>query len=211
MHTTINPKHSARIAMLSCGLSALQLYSPANAQTAATLVVPGKSIGRIALGMTGAQVRKLRGKPTRRVRLSSTLLSEQWGGGYDRDSQVNIDPDLEVTYRSGRVVQIETTLPTFHTRSGLRAGSTLGEVVRRVNPLIHSLRDAPENLVGHEFDGVKMGLAFEMSGPNSGVLYREDEANSLIVHRPGVPSIPNKGSQWISSSSVIVFHDEAGE
>lgn len=186
------------------GASLLFVKSDAHAQSAANLVVPGKSIGRIALGMTGAQVRKLRGKPTRRVKLSPTLLSEQWGGGYDKESQLNIDPDYEVTYRGGRVVQIETTQGAFRTRSGLRAGSTLDEVRRLVKPLIHSLRDAPENLVGHEFDGVKMGLAFEMNGPNSGVLYREDEANSVIVHRPGVPALPNKGSQWISSSSVIV-------
>lgn len=46
------------------------------AQSGAPNVAPGKSLGRIALGMTPAQVHRLLGKPDKTLRLKNGLLDD---------------------------------------------------------------------------------------------------------------------------------------
>ena len=101
---------------------------PAMAQTAAPNVVPGRSLGKVSLGFTPTQVRRVLGKPDKTLRLRNGLLDDIYLAKKTRlrDGELVRDK-LEVLYRQGRVVQIEATSPTFATKGGLSSGTSFSD------------------------------------------------------------------------------------
>ena len=100
------------------------------------LVRPGKGIGKVELGMTLEQVKRVLGKPRTAVRQLTTP-----GGGRYLELQWEIEGDLtpstwDVGVRSAtragklRVVRVSTTLRTQRTKERLGVGSRPRDVLR---------------------------------------------------------------------------------
>lgn len=96
-------------AMLAAGL----LYPPAPCMAAKDdcLIVPGRSLGRISLGMDRAAVLSALGKPAAGSGDSLTYRAEKEGH------------TLTIHLKEGRVIQVDFTSPSFRTRDGLGIAS----------------------------------------------------------------------------------------
>jgi tetratricopeptide (TPR) repeat protein len=77
------------------------------------LIVPGKRIGMVTLGMTPAQLLQVLGEPDR----SQSYGSNGSGYGYHDDYYI-------MTGKAGRVWSISTRSPLFATKEGLRVGDS---------------------------------------------------------------------------------------
>lgn len=101
--------------------AAVESVPPAPAAPAPTapavspLIVPGRSIGGVALGMSESQAAGLAGRPEAlrapAGRASGTLRRLRTRGG-----------TLDVVLRAGRVAAVATTSPWYRTAAGLRVG-----------------------------------------------------------------------------------------
>jgi hypothetical protein len=171
-------------------LAVLTLATVAKAQTVPDQyqVVPGQRLGRIFIGDSRATVTRRLGKPAKTFKLATELSSDLWRGSKRLDTaQSNT---LEVIYRRGVVVQIETTNPVFKTKAGhniLSPGEEWNEFYNR--PAISYFRYPKRgNLTYQYHDWKSDGLALEL-------IETEDEPSpeTLIVHRKGFRVIPDVG------------------
>jgi outer membrane protein assembly factor BamE (lipoprotein component of BamABCDE complex) len=106
---------------LFSGCATSSSYSPAAAPTFDKLIVPGKRIGPIALGMPQPDVVKILGKPG-----PSSVISAERG----THSIYHYLPDLTVFIKSdsNRVYKISAVSPEYATADGIRVGMTEPEV-----------------------------------------------------------------------------------
>jgi hypothetical protein len=126
-------------------------------------LVPGQSLGGIALGSNGQEELKKLGKPYRVDRgMSQTHQVWKWfkpGGRFDtffvhtvNNGAIDTQPSDGVT-----IDLIRTTATRFKTADGIAAGSTL-EQIRKSFPDAAPVEGTPTIL-----DDVKRGIAFEFS------------------------------------------------
>ena len=180
------------------------------AQSNMTNVVPGKSLGKISLGMSPAQVHKVLGKPDKTLRLSNGLLDDVYKAKKTRDRGADAFPrtvrdTVEVLYKGGKAVQLEATSPTFRTRSGLCTLSPLSDLDRIINPKRYSTYGYggdPGGALKYYLDGQNIGLAFE-SETSQDVWFNDAPAHAIIVHRKGVPVIPDQGGEFQSTEAQV--------
>ena len=98
------------------GCATSSSYSPAAAPTFDKLIVPGKRIGPIALGMPQADVLKILGLP-----LKSTVHDDGHSSYFYADLLVFITKD-------SRVYRVNTDSPEYATADGIRVSMTEPEV-----------------------------------------------------------------------------------
>jgi hypothetical protein len=144
-------------------------------------VVPGQSLGGIALGPNGLEELKKLGKPYRIDRgMSQTRQVWKWfkpGGRFDtffvhtvNNGATDAQPSDGVT-----IDLIRTTATRFKTADGIAAGSTL-EQIRKSFPDAAPADDTPTVL-----DDVKRGIAFEFSEAPT----NQSICIAVMVHTPG--------------------------
>lgn len=174
------------------------------AQSGAPGLVAGKSLGRVHLGFTPAQVHRALGKPDKTLRLRNGLLDDIYRAKKTRmrDGQAVRDK-VEVLYRAGRVVQIEATSPAFETASGLSTSSPVSQLTApglNWRVLVYGY-DHPESGWSNYYlvDQKKKGLTFEFEGWQD-YLYDRGLPTTIIVHRAGSRPIPDVGGKLVTDS-----------
>jgi hypothetical protein len=170
---------TATLLALSLTLAGNVVAGPAASQKAS--VVPGQSLGGIALGPNGLEELKKLGKPYRVDRgMSQTHQVWKWfrpGGRFDtffvhtvNNGATDAQPSDGVT-----IDLIRTTATRFKTADGIAAGSTL-EQIRKSFP-----DAAPADGTPTVLDDVKRGIAFEFSEAPT----NQSICIAVMVHTPG--------------------------
>lgn len=171
--------------------------SPSRAAT--PNVIPGERLGKIRLGMTQSQTRKILGRPTATLHLQNGVTDDVY-------RSKSTGHKLEVLFSRGRVVQIEATSPTFRTKSGLSTQTPLS-VLRRALTNVRYVTYGYGGSMGavkYYIDHVGIGLAFE-SGGHQDDWFEETPPQTIIVHRKGVRVIPDQGGEFSDVKSYIPF------
>ena len=170
---------TATLLALSLTLAGNVVAGPAASQKAS--VVPGQSLGGIALGPNGLEELKKLGKPYRVDRgMSQTHQVWKWskpGGRFDtcfvhtvNNGAADAQPSDGVT-----IDLIRTTATRFKTADGIAAGSTLQQIRK-------SFPDAaPADGTPTVLDDVKRGIAFEFSEAPT----NQSICIAIMVHTPG--------------------------
>jgi hypothetical protein len=170
---------TAVLLALNLALVGNVLAGPGASQKAS--VVPGQSLGGIALGPNGLEELKKLGKPYRIDRgMSQTRQVWKWfkpGGRFDtffvhtvNNGATDAQPSDGVT-----IDLIRTTATRFKTADGIAAGSTL-EQIRKSFP-----DAAPADGTPTVLDDVKRGIAFEFSEAQT----NQSICIAVMVHTPG--------------------------
>ena len=173
------------------------------AQSGASRLVPGRSLGRISLGFTPAQVRKALGKPDKTMRLRNGLLDDIYLAKKTRmrDGQPVRDK-IEVLYRNGKVVQIEATSPAFETGNGLSTSSPVRQLTReglKWRVLVYGYDHPESGWQNYYLVDQKKGLTIEFEGWQE-QLFRRSIPTTIIVHRAGSRPIPDVGGKLVTDS-----------
>jgi hypothetical protein len=135
---------------------------PAQAATpAALLIVPGRSVGPIVLGMRMTQVFQFLGPPERRVPSGETIKFF-WPR---RGLTVRVD-------RDGRVAAIFVESPSYRTARGIGVGSTRDEVVAAYGPAPQAQEDRATLILVY----TRLGITFAINKE------RENRVDMLMVH-----------------------------
>lgn len=129
------------------------------------LIVPGHSIGQIALGPNGAaQLRRLPPPDASDDGMSQQRLvwvSRTSGRTNTLYLHTTANGALDVRPLSGETVDtIRITSRQFHTQSGISTGSTLAQIRRRF-PVTHSASAKNQTL----YDDPRWGISFEFAVP----------------------------------------------
>jgi len=170
---------TAVLLALNVALAGNVLAGPAASQKAS--VVPGQSLGGIALGPNGLEELKKLGNPYRiDSGMSQTHQVWKWfkpGGRFDtffvhtvNNGATDAQPSDGVT-----IDLIRTTATRFKTADGIAAGSTL-EQIRKSFP-----DAAPADGTPTVLDDVKRGIAFEFSEAPT----NQSICIAVMVHTPG--------------------------
>ena len=98
------------------------------------LIVPGKSIGKMALGPNGTEVLKDFGKPAIRD-AGISQATQVWLGKGNRNTTLSIhtvaNGALDAKPQEGVTIdEVRTSSGSFHTASGIAVGSTLRQIQR---------------------------------------------------------------------------------
>ncbi|TZF84829.1 hypothetical protein FW774_07575 [Pedobacter sp. BS3] len=146
-------------------------------QTAVTdsdkLIIPGKKIGKITLGMDASGLEKLLGKPD----LSDAAMGKAWltwlsDSSARNPNELNIYTTYSDSTMSNKVVkQIRITSHDFTTPTGIHTG------VQYKLLTTYSLQKLATYQDIAVYDDIKEGIAFE-TGQDSIV-------HSIIIHQPG--------------------------
>ncbi|RYG56822.1 hypothetical protein EON80_28940 [bacterium] len=188
------------VTFLGCGA--------ALAQGKIATVVPGKSLGRVSLGMSPAQVHRLLGKPDKTLRLKNGLLDDLYKAKTTRpdgNSGAVTRDRVEVLYRGGRAVQLEATSPDFRTASGISTGSDVDALRASVynwRLLQYSYPVDDGGWTNYYFWDGGRGLTFEFQGWQEGLL-GSSRPTTLIVHGKGARVIADIGGVFESESRSL--------
>ena len=175
----------------------LLLLSPETAQ-AQQAVVPGRSVGRVFLGMQQSDVRKILQSPRLSRSLpASALPAPHRPGRYTVDQWESGTHLLTILYRNAQVVQIEVDSPQFTAPGGVSVDAPLATVRRRfpkmrVDQYIATVQGEEDS--GERFfcaDDVRRGIAFTQY-PDTAT-YDDLPSltpDTLIVHLPGQRALP---------------------
>jgi len=146
----------------------------------AFLIVPGKQVGKVALGMTTEKVISLIGKPDSGDAAMGKALSF-WISNSKRRSYhyLAIFSSLSRDEMPQHVVrQIQVTSPRFHTPANLSTGDPIAAIRSKLSvlPVAYYLTDDQEKV--YIFDDAANGIAFEVSAIDS-------LCTAITVHEPG--------------------------
>ncbi len=173
---------------------------PVQAQTA---VVPGRSVGRIFLGMARADVWKVLGKPSDTESfVSSALPTTHRPGHYTLDLWIGRTSlyQVDVLCCHAVVVQVEVDSPQFATADGISAATPLTFLRMRFPKLkvaeYMGVRGSGRNAASVDYaDDVQRGLAFSFS-PYTDAGQIADlsklKPDRVIVHLPSRDVLPSE-------------------
>lgn len=176
----------------------------AQAQSFSSSVVPGRSLGKICLGYTAAQVHRFLGKPSKTLRLKNGLTDDVYRA---KKTQLNPNGDsvrdkVEVLYKAGRVVQLEATSPAFFTKSELSIVSTVSALLGSSfhwRVLVYGYDSDDSGWQNYYLMDQRQGLTFEFRGWQE-QLMRRSYPTTLIIHRSGSRVIPDVGGKLVTDS-----------
>ncbi len=175
---------------------------PPSAVQAQTTAVPGRSVGRIFLGMARPDVWKILGNPVQKHTVPhgrDVYTEDLWVTGYT----------LSVYCEHGVVVQIEFNSPRFTTPEGLSTQTDLDQICRTDRSLTvssYNMRYEPDYVgytVGFYFDDAARGIAFcyETDGGITAA-YRRGWPDTISIHRPGRPVLPLYEEHYLNPMPV---------
>ena len=176
------------------------------------LIVPGKSVGGVSIGMTRVQVTRLLGEP------SQSLSVEHNSESYAEDVWCRKQQDrsyfFTVITRRGNVVQIEVSDPRFKTAKSFSLADGFSKFRRlypqtQISEYLFDSRAYDRHLPGYGglwgdgycIDEVKNGLAVTLRSQCDKVDYELPQLSpdSIIVHKPGTHALPINAGTWAVS------------
>ncbi|AKD02456.1 hypothetical protein PKOR_04140 [Pontibacter korlensis] len=153
-----------------------------NTPDSAYLIVPGKSIGHIRLGMSAETVTKRLGKPDSGDAAMGKALSF-WIAKQPQEPRhyvaVYTVTDFDGRSEKPKVQQVQVTSPRFRTRNGIGTGMLLSEIRKQFNnlqPLAHYLNKQKQEV--YIYDDQEQGIAFE-------VTVLDSLCTAITIHRKG--------------------------
>jgi hypothetical protein len=166
-------------AVLGVGIAAVFVL-PAQANP---LIVPGHSLGNLAIGANAEKVWRTMPAPD----TTDAAMGKYWATWKSKSSrQPDGTPNVLDIYSKRNdegdtvfIEQVRVTSSYFHTRSGISTRSTLN-AIRRAFPnakRIAYFRDEGSHLLADVYDDVKSGIAFEW--------LRGQRCLAITVHRRG--------------------------
>jgi hypothetical protein len=201
---------------------ALLSFSPAQVRAGDWVIVPGKRIGQVSIGMEHAEVLRLLGAPHREDDLEYLSTDEQKKqfAGTLRDDwitpiPISTYPELMATFvtvyvRNRSVVQVEVSARRFKTKGGLSSGSTGLEWRQQYPQFTGTLLHFAHSSAGG-WPHAKRVISFE-DAVGAGVAWRyasmanlapetdpKETVEAVAVHAPGKPMImdPDGGCRFI--------------
>ena len=189
-----------------CGVG-LALFQSQQVHAAEPNVIPGKSLGRISIGFTTAQVHKALGKPDKTFKLKNGLTDDIYTSKrLSSKNRQSIHHKIEILYKSGQVIQIEATSPIFVTPSGLSTDTSIVVLNKKLNPKRFYVYESPGDDVGgalmYYLDQVESGIAFEY-GATQDIWFKDFGSSTLIVHRKGVPVLQDQDWKFYQAYSYV--------
>ncbi len=185
--TTLSTKVNILFSFAFSILFVTSIFSQALAQANIdTEIVPGKRIGKIQIGLTVSQVRKLLGKPT-----GGDAALGTWWDDWRQYSKRNYE-ETEVRYNLSsdedvhhRVTQILVTSPVFHTVEGISTNSSM-KAIRTAYPHLKYIQLLTDNSTPpmEIYDDRAKGIAFQILRKRSGASYVRT-CYAIIVHTRG--------------------------
>lgn len=158
---------------------------PAPRPAAGRLIVPGRSLGSIRLGVAAAAS----GLPTTPAAAGDAAMMKQWDTWYGaRPADGSAPTELDV-YRALRpgsdngqksVQAVRATSPWFHLANRLRVGARLREIRAAYGALPLAITYCLPGGRRYLYDDVARGVAFETDGTAAGSTCR-----AIVVHLPG--------------------------
>lgn len=172
-------------------------------------VVPGKSVGRIVLGMSRTEAIRLLGNPKRAqavkqcnektLKVSKTdLYTDVWE--YPGAAGSEEATHLTVVSRAGKVIQINYSSPRYVTPEGITPASTFADI-RKAYPKM-SVREyvflgfepqAAGAYAAFLMDDTRRGIAFLTGTQDDVGTYMqlpEITPQTIYIHAPGQPALP---------------------
>jgi hypothetical protein len=171
--------------------------------------VPGRSVGQVQLGVERVTVIKRIGRPSTSVKWRTGQNQDTWLGPKPPNDQygspVSERSFMHVIYRNNKVVQIEFNSPKFKTPSGISMRSSLAQFrAKHKNLRIRAFGyDDPNGggYIGYYYDDVKQGIAFTFGVQDN--FDARATPNSLRVHLPGAPVLPDPGGETMKADLEI--------
>jgi hypothetical protein len=176
-------KATLRLIIVGCLVTLAALA--ASAQDFA--IKPGRSIGKIELGMSRRSVHDALGKPGGSYRMSGRLTGEYWAA--------NTGNDVRIVYRAGKVVQIKITSQSFSTPGGLTTASSLADVRRsykRLRTTRHFVHGSGGGFIEYH-DAIREGISFEFVALSSDT--NDFKPYAIVVYQPGRRVIPENDEE----------------
>ena len=175
----------------------LLLLSPEAAQ-AQQAVVPGRSVGRVFLGMPRSDVWKILQPPGRRRTVpTSAFPAPHLSGRYAVDKWESGTHSPTILYRNEKVVQVEVDSPQFAAPGGVSVDTPFATLRRRfprmrVDEYVATFEGEKDS--GEEFicaDAVQRGIAFtQYPDTATYVDLPRLKPDRVIVHLPGQRVLP---------------------
>lgn len=161
-----------------------QANSPKETNTPNSLVVPGKSIGNVELGMNDSILEAQFGKPDR----SDAAMGKAWLTWYGKKpdehnnkTQLNIYTTYKDTgMREKTVQQVRTTSSFFKTADDLHVYSSLEDIRSKFSQLKKAATYTEEGRKMTVYDDQRQGIAFETVTANG-----QNICTGIIIHTPG--------------------------
>jgi len=140
-------------------------------------IEPGNRIGKIRLGMTRQTVHRTLGPPQGVFRLAGGVAGDYWQANETGDA-------LQISYRAGKVFQIEVTSNRFSTPEGLTTESSLREVRKAYGPLRKTayFRDNTGGTAINYYEAAGRGITFMFVNRDSTTDPFNFKLFSIIVH-----------------------------
>jgi hypothetical protein len=164
-----------RLALLSCMMFGAAAFAFAQSHE----IEPGNRIGKIRLGMTRQAVHRTLGQPQGIFHLASGVEGDYWQSNATGDA-------LQISYRAGKVFQIEVTSNRFSTPEGLTTESSLPEVRSAYGPLRKTayFRDNTGGTAVNYYEAAGRGITFTFVNRDSTTDPFDFKPFSIIVHAP---------------------------
>ncbi len=161
-------------------------------QTATTMIVPGRSFGRVKIGMTKEALVKVLGKPNTEAQLDGDVTESIWYGVGRSTDGIRKTDFVAAYFFHDAVVQVDGSTPRFKTKGGLTTAKPWTEFSdsypsptprKRIYPMdddqprmLHFAMDAAD--VGFGWVQVQYEAKDAKPQPDSPV-------DMIVVHRPG--------------------------
>ncbi len=167
---------------------------PAQQKEGNPLIVPGKSVGEIALGMENPEIYQRLGKSA----VGDAAMGRYWDGwfgkkeGGGRGAELNIRSGHSAEHDKDAAAEaIRVESPFFHTKEGIGTQSSVAEVWKAFPNLIYTGGD-PNNEAVEVYEDDARGMAIEVRRTFT-----------------STGSVPPPGTSWGACQAIIVF--PAGE
>ena len=170
-------------------------------------ITPGRSFGRVKIGMTRNEVTKILGKPESEGLLDGEVTESIWLGSVRKEAGIRSREFVAVYFYKNLVIQVDGTSPRFSTKSGLSTKSSWKQFSEEY-PVVtarkrsYPLDDDQPRMFHFAADNAESGFGWiqvQYEAPGIKAV-SDDPVDIVVVHRPGTRLI-------FGLSHMTVWHE----